>query len=55
MAWLLRKAGITTTIILYDRNRDRPDYPLGSLADQRASQFVAASGSRLSAAAPSTR
>ena len=33
-------AGITTKIIAYDHNADRPDYPLTVLADAGARQFV---------------
>jgi len=35
-----RKAGITTKIILYDHNCDRPDYPLTILNDPEARQYV---------------
>ncbi|UYZ63113.1 glycoside hydrolase family 30 protein [Hymenobacter weizhouensis] len=36
----LRTAGLTTKIILYDHNLDRPDYPLSILQDPQASQYV---------------
>jgi glucosylceramidase len=42
-----RKAGITTKIILYDHNCDRPDYPLTTLNDPEASQYVDGSGFHL--------
>lgn len=35
-----RAAGLTTKIILYDHNLDRPDYPLTVLRDAGASQYV---------------
>jgi len=35
-----RAAGITTKIIAYDHNADRPDYPLAIFADAAASPFV---------------
>lgn len=35
-----RAAGITTKIIAYDHNADRPDYPLTIFADAGASPFV---------------
>ncbi|MCU7551499.1 glucosylceramidase [Chitinophagaceae bacterium LB-8] len=35
-----RAAGITTKIILYDHNADRPDYPMSILADKEAAQYV---------------
>jgi glucosylceramidase len=35
-----RAAGITTKIIAYDHNTDRPDYPLSVLADAGASPYV---------------
>ncbi|MCK7556613.1 hypothetical protein MKQ70_16940 [Chitinophaga sedimenti] len=35
-----RAANITTKIILYDHNADRPDYPLAILADAQAAQYV---------------
>ncbi|MBC7615220.1 MAG: glucosylceramidase [Pedobacter sp.] len=33
-------AGITTKIILYDHNADRPDYPMSILADPAANAYV---------------
>jgi glucosylceramidase len=38
------KAGITTKIILYDHNLDRPDFPLTILGDREAAKFVNGSG-----------
>ncbi|ULQ52206.1 glycoside hydrolase family 30 protein [Flavihumibacter fluvii] len=35
-----RQAGITTKIILYDHNCDRPDYPLSILKDPAANPFI---------------
>lgn len=35
-----KAAGITTKIIVYDHNADRPDYPMSILADATASQYV---------------
>jgi len=35
-----RAAGITTKIILYDHNCDRPDYPIAILDDAAANPFV---------------
>ncbi|MBO0938562.1 glucosylceramidase [Fibrella sp. HMF5335] len=35
-----QKAGIKTKIILYDHNTDRTDYPLATLADAAARQYV---------------
>ncbi|MBD0332765.1 MAG: glucosylceramidase [Chitinophagaceae bacterium] len=35
-----RTAGITTKIIVYDHNADRPDYPLTVLNDAAAKEFV---------------
>ncbi len=37
---VFRQAGITTKIIIYDHNCDRPDYPLAILADPAAKQYV---------------
>lgn len=42
-----RKAGIATKIILYDHNCDRPDYPLTTLNDPEARQYVDGSGFHL--------
>lgn len=33
-------AGITTKIIIYDHNADRPDYPMSILADPEAAKYV---------------
>lgn len=38
------KAGLTTKIILYDHNLDRPDFPLTILSDPEASKYVNGSG-----------
>lgn len=35
-----QKNGITTEIVLFDHNCDRPDYPLTILADPKASQYA---------------
>ncbi len=35
-----RQAGLTTKIIIYDHNCDRPDYPLTILADPETRQYV---------------
>ena len=43
----LAKAGLTTKIILYDHNCDRPDYPLTILADPAANKYVDGSGFHL--------
>ena len=40
---LFAQNNIKTKIILFDHNCDRPDYPLGILADSEASQYVAGS------------
>jgi glucosylceramidase len=42
-----QKAGITTKIILYDHNCDRPDYPMSILKDPDAYQYVDGSGFHL--------
>jgi glucosylceramidase len=39
-----RKAGITTKIILFDHNCDRPDYPLALLNDPEVAQYADGSG-----------
>jgi len=39
-----KMAGITTKIILFDHNCDRPDYPLSILNDPEAAQYVDGSG-----------
>jgi glucosylceramidase len=43
----LQNAGLTTKIIVYDHNADRPDYPLAVLADAGARQYVDGSGFHL--------
>jgi glucosylceramidase len=35
-----RASGISTKILVYDHNRDRPDYPDSILSDQQANPFV---------------
>lgn len=35
-----QSAGITTKIILYDHNADRPDYPMSILADPAANPYI---------------
>ncbi|MEO8737835.1 MAG: glycoside hydrolase family 30 beta sandwich domain-containing protein [Edaphobacter sp.] len=42
-----QKAGITTKIILYDHNCDRPDYPISILKDSDAYKYVDGSGFHL--------
>lgn len=42
-----RKAGITTKIIIYDHNCDRPQYPLTILNDAKARQYVDGTGFHL--------
>ena len=37
---IFKSAGITTKIILYDHNLDRPDYPITILNDAEAAQYV---------------
>jgi len=39
-----KKAGLTTKIILFDHNCDRPDYPLALLSDPELAQYVDGSG-----------
>jgi len=39
-----KKAGLTTKIVLFDHNLDRPDYPLALLNDPVLSQYVDGSG-----------
>ena len=39
-----RKAGLTTKIILFDHNCDRPDYPLALLSDPEVAQYADGSG-----------
>ncbi len=41
---LFKKNGITTKIVLFDHNCDRPDYPLNVLSDPEAAQYVNGSG-----------
>jgi glucosylceramidase len=43
----LAKASLTTKIILYDHNCDRPDYPLTILQDPAANKYVDGSGFHL--------
>jgi glucosylceramidase len=43
----LAKTGLTTKIILYDHNCDRPDYPLTILQDPAANKYVDGSGFHL--------
>jgi glucosylceramidase len=43
----LAKAGLTTKIVLYDHNCDRPDYPLTILQDPAANKYVDGSGFHL--------
>jgi hypothetical protein len=38
------KAGLSTKVILFDHNADRPDYPLALLSDPVISQFADGSG-----------
>lgn len=40
---LFRQQGVTTKLLLYDHNWDRPDYPLTILNDPQAKTFVAGS------------
>ena len=40
----LKKADLTTKIILFDHNCDRPDYPLALLSDPELAQYVDGSG-----------
>jgi glucosylceramidase len=42
-----QKAGVTTKIILYDHNCDRPDYPISILKDPDAYPYVDGSGFHL--------
>lgn len=42
-----QSAGISTKIIVYDHNADRPDYPLAILDDANARQYVDGSGFHL--------
>ncbi|QNL52286.1 glucosylceramidase [Olivibacter sp. SDN3] len=35
-----KEAGITTKIILYDHNADRPDYPISILNDEEAAKYI---------------
>ncbi len=43
----LRAAGLTTRVVLYDHNCDRPDYPKTILADPKAAAFADGSGFHL--------
>ncbi|HEY4328014.1 MAG TPA: glycoside hydrolase family 30 beta sandwich domain-containing protein [Mucilaginibacter sp.] len=40
-------AKITTKIIIYDHNADRPDYPISILSDPRANKYIDGSGFHL--------
>ncbi|MEO6549302.1 MAG: glycoside hydrolase family 30 beta sandwich domain-containing protein [Ferruginibacter sp.] len=42
-----KAAGLTTKIILYDHNADRPDYPIYILDDAAAAKFIDGSGFHL--------
>jgi glucosylceramidase len=44
---MLRQAGLSTEILCYDHNADRPDYPLTILNDPEAKAFVAGSAFHL--------
>lgn len=35
-----RSSGVTTKIVIYDHNADRPDYPIAILSDPQAAQYV---------------
>ena len=41
---LLRERGLTTRVVLFDHNCDRPDYALNILSDPDAAQYVDGSG-----------
>jgi glucosylceramidase len=41
---VFRKEGIVAKIILFDHNLDRPDFPLTTLRDQEAAQYVDGTG-----------
>ncbi len=43
----LREAHLSTEVILYDHNLDRPDYPLDILANTKAASYAAGSGFHL--------
>ncbi|MES2646530.1 MAG: glucosylceramidase [Bacteroidota bacterium] len=43
----LKSAGLTTKIILYDHNADRPDYPIFILDDSAANKYIDGSGFHL--------
>jgi glucosylceramidase len=43
----LRRAGLTTKIILYDHNCDHPDYPISILNDSSVKKYVAGSAFHL--------
>lgn len=43
----LRKAHLSTEVILYDHNLNRPDYPLTALGNPKAAQYAAGSGFHL--------
>ncbi|HEX2975222.1 MAG TPA: glycoside hydrolase family 30 beta sandwich domain-containing protein [Bacteroidales bacterium] len=40
----LQKAGLTTKVVLFDHNLDRPDYPLSILSDPDAAKYADGSG-----------
>ena len=42
-----KEAGITTKIIIYDHNCDRPDYPISILDDPEAKKYIAGSAFHL--------
>ena len=42
-----KAAGITTKIIIYDHNADRPDYPISILNDPGARKYIDGSGFHL--------
>lgn len=44
---IFQTAGITTKIIVYDHNCDRPDYPIDVLRDATARQYIDGSGFHL--------
>ncbi len=41
---VFRKAGLTTKVVLFDHNCDRPDYPLALLSDPKLAQYVDGTG-----------
>ncbi|UCJ10217.1 glucosylceramidase [Chitinophaga pendula] len=42
-----KKAGLSTKIIIYDHNADRPDYPISILDDPQAKKYIDGSGFHL--------